>query len=60
MIFNDSEALARLMRVQRNTMDKKISLSMHPRNFGSDLQSRGHTSVRPPSRSSPPQAYQYM
>ena len=60
MIFNDSEALARLMRVQRNTMDKKISLSMHPRNFGSDLQSRGHTSVRPPARSSPPQAYQYM
>ena len=38
-----SKALARAKRAQRTTMGKKIWLSMHPRNFGSEK--IVHTSV---------------
>ena len=36
MMFVKSEGLAREKRAERSTMDNKIWLSMHPRNFGSD------------------------
>ena len=36
MIFVKSGGLAREKRAERSTMDNKIWLSMHPRNFGSD------------------------
>ena len=36
MMFFDSGALARAKRAEQSTLNNKIWLSMHPKNFGSD------------------------
>ena len=36
MMFFDSGALARAKRAERSTLNNKIWLSVHPKNFGSD------------------------
>ena len=45
LLFYDSGALTCTKRTQQSTMVKKIWLSVHPRNFGSDKVIHMHMSV---------------